>query len=202
MHNHRLAFLFAACAFFPACGGGSAPAPVTVVLRSSTLLDGYVFDGGVAELGNHIYVGDVTANTSVRGFVSFDLTPLPAGATVTSATLSMYQWVVIGTPYAVLGSQLVDHLDFGATLDPGDFALAALSSGFDTLASDDTIGPKLLSVTAQVVADLTAARVRSQFRIRFAVATDTDASEDSCSFRRADATTASEVPTLSVTYQP
>jgi hypothetical protein len=147
-------------------------------------------------------VGDVTANTSVRGFVSFDLTPLPAGATVTSATLSMYQWVVLGTPYASLGSQLVDHVDFGATLDSGDFALVALSSGFDTLSSDATVGPKLLSVTAQVVADLTAARVRSQFRIRFALGTDGDASEDSCSFRRADASTASEVPTLSVTYQP
>jgi hypothetical protein len=59
------------------------------------------------------------------GFASFDITGIPTNAIITSATLSLYQYNIINTPYSAFatGSIAVDHVDYGSTIDIGDFDL-------------------------------------------------------------------------------
>jgi hypothetical protein len=68
-----------------------------------------------------------------------------------------------------LGNVIVDHLDYGTSLDGSDYNLAALLANAGTLSTDATIQYKTLDVTALVQADRSASRPRSQFRLRFSI---------------------------------
>ena len=114
----------------------------------------------------------------MRGFLSFDLSSLPSGTTVKKATLRIYQKSVTGTPYTGANSLIVDHLDYGDSLEAADYDRSALSSNIGTLTQNSAIEWKDLAVTDSIKNDLSAGRTRSQFRIRFSQETDGDGSED------------------------
>lgn len=113
----------------------------------------------------------------LKGFVSFNLSSLPEGATITSAVLRVYQYNVAGDPYDKLGKVLVEHVSYDSleqgesgetaqakyTMEPLDNTIPA--DAF--LSTDATIGYKTLDVTAAVQADQGASRTRAQFRLRF-----------------------------------
>jgi len=141
---------------------------LTLRLPSQANLVGFVVNGIDVFNNTDPTAGDnAVGNSPDRGFYSFEIQSIPAGATIVSATLRAYQTSVIGDPYTTLGNVIVDHLDYGAALNASAFDAAALASNIGTLSSTPTLEYKALDVTASVVADRAAARARSQFRLRF-----------------------------------
>jgi hypothetical protein len=100
-----------------------------------------------------------------RGFCSFSLADVPAGAVVISATLRAHQGFSrgIGTNDPVI----VDHLDDYGALGDEDFAAQALADNIGTLSATTTEGDKSLAVFSAVTTDLAGGRARSSYRIRF-----------------------------------
>ena len=144
------------------------PTPVVKqkTLSSNTSLDGFQSSNGGGNKTLEIRAGR-NVNLVTRGFVSFDLSEIPAGAVIKEVNLRLYQAKIIGNPYGVGGSLKIDHINFGDSLDNPDYGLAALSSSFITLTSNNVIEWKDAIVTDQVKDDLANARSRSQFRIHF-----------------------------------
>lgn len=144
--------------------------------------------------------GDSTANTQVRGFVSYDMSALPAGVqTFEAANLNMNQTGGSGSPFATLGSVQLEHVNF-ATLDSASAFNATALLALGTISSDGTATVKSRSVLAAVQDDYAnrAARGnRTQYRLSFATATDTDGTPDVVRFA---APTAGIPSALSVTY--
>ncbi len=191
-------------------------APKTLTISSTAALDGVVFSnsGGVFNTNPTIRVGNVDATG--RGFVSFDLSSLPATVTaakIVSVNLVMYQETfdpVLTTcdPYVKLTNAtdklFVESVSFGATLNDAAFGLTALSK-IGNLSTTNVIESKTLDVTAAVKDDVTnkAARgSRSQFRLRFP--TDYSATTANCTVRltSAEGTVPANRPTLVIAYTP
>jgi hypothetical protein len=167
---------------------GAVPQPVTSAafditplsalivdtIVSTASLDGWVQSDGFANADRGgPGTGDLDSRAAgglgERQFYSFDLSSLPPTAQVTSAVVRLFQATVIGSPYGSLGNVVVDHLDYGTSLDGSDYNLAALLADVGTLSTDAVIQYKTLDVTARVQADRSAGRPRSQFRLRFSI---------------------------------
>ena len=155
------------------------PTP-TVVSKTMTLSASATLDGWRASNGggnSTLYIQAGRNNTLIeRGFVSFDISSIPAGATIESATLRLYQTEVIGDPYGSLGSLKIDHLNYGDSLENADYNASSISASFATLTSNATIEWKDVNVTDRLKDDITNSRSRSQYRLKFATeATGADA---------------------------
>lgn len=150
------------------------PALQTKTLNSTASLDGWRSSNNGGNSTWYVETGRNATLTS-RGYVSFDLTSIPAGAKVEQASLRMYQGAVVGTPYA--GNSIVaDHVDYGSSLGSEDYALTPLATAIGTLTSNAVIEWKDLVVTNLVKDDISNNRSRSQYRIRFVTeVTGTDA---------------------------
>lgn len=132
---------------------------------------------GLIEFTNPVYsvyssialsVGEGPAAGSYdRSFVGFDISSL-TGRTIVSATLRIYQDLA-SDPYgdSKLGNVLVDHVNFGTSLDSADFGAAALTSNIGAISTNSTLEWKTLDVTTYVQNDLNSGRTSSQFRLRF-----------------------------------
>ncbi len=168
-----------ACATVGCGGSGGGDDAETVVLPGTKAREGTVNPNG-ATVSNALNFGDTSSNVPIRAVLSFSLAPLPAGATVVSATLEIEQEDTgFGAPYTDLGNLLVDHVDLGAGVETTDFAGGTLSSGIAVISTSAGDGLRAADVTSAVLADLAAARGRSEFRLRFAVTTNNDGSQDS-----------------------
>ncbi len=193
------------------CGsGGQDNAPVTLTIFGTPEHTGAVSNTGTVSFLS-LYAGDTgdplamfSLGQSVRVFASFDISAIPPGAVVTSATLTLSARLVDATPFATLGAILVDQVVYGNVLEAGAYARSfPVNQGFTTLASDPALGPKSATVTVAVQDDLASPRTQSQFRLRFAVEDDLDADGDAMIFwTTAAAPLPSDSPTLVVTYQP
>jgi hypothetical protein len=86
------------------------PGEVTVTLTGQGNLDGYVI-GGMGSYNNQdIRVGNygtASGENVYRGFLSFDLSGIPAGANVQSIQLRFFQVDVVGDPYGKLDRPLI-----------------------------------------------------------------------------------------------
>lgn len=144
------------------------PTPVikTMTLSATASLDGFRSSNGGGNDGLDIRAGR-NVNLVTRGFVSFDITGIPASATITEATLRLYQTKTIGNPYGVGGNLKVDHLDYGTSLDDPDYGTASLISNFATVTTNASVEWKDVVATDQFKNDRSASRTRSQFRIHF-----------------------------------
>ena len=154
----------------------SSPTPTiqTKVINSTASLDGWRASNGGGNITWYIQTGRNATLTS-RGYVSFDLSSIPSGATITETSLRLYQKEVVGTPYSG-NSIVVDHVDYGSSLGSEDYALTPLASAIGTLSANPSIEWKDLGVTSYVKNDISSSRTRSQFRIRFLTeATGSDA---------------------------
>lgn len=207
-----LPLLLAAGISLAGCGGGGGtPTNVTFTLPSTGSLGGTVGSNGSVMLMNStpvpvILVGEQNpaagGQFGRRGFVSFDLGAIPAGATLLSATLTLFQAGVEAAPFASLGSILVDQVVYGNLLEAGAYARSFPSSqGFGSLSTDAALGLKSLVVTAQVQADRAALRTQSQFRLRFPIENNLDALTDLVQFWGTGISATAD-PSLVVTYQP
>lgn len=200
------AFLVCAAAFgFASCGGGSgASIAVTVSLFSNPGQQGSVNEAsGTAQSTTLLICGDFDLSPPIgpwRFLVTFDH-PTISGGSVTSAVLSLGQVAVAGSPYTVLGTVLVDHVDYGdGPPDSTDFLGSTLTSNVGTLSSDPTLAVKSLDVSSFVQADRTAGRTRSQFRVRFSPVEDNGgAIDDNARFEDANnGGTTGQVPLLQI----
>ena len=101
-----------------------------------------------------------------RSLCSFVLPSLPADADILSINLRVFQIEAFGAAEN-LGPVLVDHMDYGV-LDPDflDYSRTALTSNIGNFPIADAATFQTLDVAPEVNADLTASRVRSQFRLR------------------------------------
>jgi hypothetical protein len=156
-------------------------------LLSVAAADGYaLLSGGAEPIDDVAFLGD-DGNAVARSFFSFDLTPLAPGAVATGAVLRLFQGQLEGEPYVSLGNVTVDHMDYGATLDGTDYDLAPLTANIGVLSTTAALESKALPVLAAVTADLIAARLTSQFRLRFSLQdNDGDLAFDFVSFPTAE----------------
>jgi hypothetical protein len=99
--------------------------------------------------------------------VSFAIPTEIQGKTVDSASMRLYQAQIVGSPYTVGGNLMVDHVNYGSTLDNSAYTLTALSQSFATLTGNPVIEFKDVSVKDQLIDDLANGRANSQYRIHF-----------------------------------
>lgn len=196
-----------------ACGGGGGgsttpttpPGPVTVDIPPSITLSGWgsTTGGGALQAGGPtLYVGDLPNNDEARAIVTFPITGIPAGATVTAAELRIVQEVVQGTPYASFSWLAVESVDLEATFEAADlFGSAALSLAGALSPFTSALETKTLDVLSTVLADRTAARDQTSLRFFFAGAVSLNGVADRAGFSlpSGDPT---QMPMLRVTYQP
>ena len=114
----------------------------STTLYSSASLDGYVrSDGNTDASAVSMWVGDFftgAADIGVRGFVSFDISTL--SGTINSATLRVNQHQRSADPYVDLGGEVrVDHMNYGTSLDAGDYNAAALNSNIGIISNNNTL---------------------------------------------------------------
>ncbi|OGM02504.1 hypothetical protein A2115_00780 [Candidatus Woesebacteria bacterium GWA1_41_8] len=179
------------------------PTPVsqTMTLSAAASLDGFQSNNGGGNTGIEIRSGR-NSNLITRGFVSFDISGIPAGKTIDLATLRLYQTSITGNPYGVGGSLKVDHLDYGSSFENADYNASSLSSSFGTLTSNAAIEWKDLDVTDRLKADISSGRTRSQYRVHFATETiGGDVTGDFTNFESANNSTGTgNTPQLVVKY--
>jgi hypothetical protein len=156
-----------------ACHSSPAGPSTSVTFNSTASLDGWVQSDGVAvaNQGGPLVgdLDDVAPGVGYRQFYSFDLSTIPAGSHIVSATLRLYQAVASQASYTKLGTLIVDRVDLGAALDSTDYNAVALKANIGTLSTTTTIEYKTLDVTAAVQADVDTSRGKSQFRVRFSL---------------------------------
>jgi Big-like domain-containing protein len=120
-------------------------------------------------------IGDSSnGNSTYRGFVTFDLSGLPAQTQALSAAqLSLSIDTIRGTPFDALGNLVADHVSFDS-IDLDAFQSGPLGSAINVSSSAAAGAQLSIDVLSPVQGDL-AARGRSQFRFRFT--TDTDSND-------------------------
>ena len=191
------------------CGAGGgivSNSALTTQLPPIGGLDGFVDDHGFVEtagwLGG-ILIGDNSGNATAQGFLTFDLAAIPAGAQILEATLEIRQFNVSGTPYASMGSLLVDHVDVGGTLDASDWGATALDGNFATASQTDALGVLLVDVRDPIQADVFAGRTKSSFRLGFTALSDGDNAQDTAHIQDSEDSEGSGVlPAVTVRYRP
>jgi len=134
--------------------------------NNSVNVDGNISITGLVTTDLNLVVGDSLGEGGMRNVVGFDISSIPSGSTIVSATLRMYQYSITGTPYS-LGTIAVDHVNFSTSIDSGDYSGGTISSSIGTISNNTTVEYKTLAVTAHVQADLTAGRTSSQYRLGF-----------------------------------
>ncbi len=182
-----------------------------VVVGSTGTLDGYARSDNTASSSGSPAIGDkdgTLPNVGWRQLYSFDISSLPATATILSASLRLYQCSVAGLPYARLGNVLVDQVNYGNALSAGAYDGMTVVSNIGTLSTDSALGYRSLNVATRVQNDLMAARTASQYRLRFSLldrftngaddyAQFTDAEDSTCA-----GTTTNQPPQLAVSLRP
>lgn len=188
---------------------GNALVQPTPTIEFTTLRDLHVFAAPDESLAGHcatfecidahgaISIGDDDIDRSYRGFLTFDLTSLPEGILpehVQSATLTVYQMqavgfdgpgLVFGTGPNRMGDLLLEHVNYGTSLETSDYAIAPLESLVFSTSGD--VGWRSADVTDIVKADLVG-RVpsRAQFRLRFSLETNGNSETELVHFETAE----------------
>jgi Bacterial Ig-like domain len=166
-------------------------------------------DGVTACSGSRPCAGDSGSggNLQWKGFISFDITGIPAGvqsfefANLNLNQVSTFKDGVAGDPYGDLGGAVsLEHVNFDTMNLAAAFNPAALST-VGNISSNATLELKTLSVLAQVQNDYSnrvARGQRSQYRIVFPTVTDIDIKFDAAIFETP--TAATNPSTLTVRY--
>lgn len=124
--------------------------------------------------------GDQGGNHQVKCFLAFDISSIPADATITSATLGLTDnRIVLGNPFATLGKLSVYNVNYGNTLELSDFDGPKLS----TVWSGNSLPSEVIEVKSAVQNAVSSGKKYVQFRIEFTKKTDSDNSVDRIEFK-------------------
>lgn len=176
------------------------PSTQTQTITSQAALDGFESTNGGGNTTADIQAG--RNNTlATRGFVSFPLNSIPSGKTIDQATIRLYQKSKDGSPYVAGGNLMLDHLNYGSTLDNSDYNIAAILASFTTLSTSATTGEwREADVTDRVRDDIANSRTNSQYRLHFSTETiGGDVTGDFAHFEAAD-TGSGTIPQLFIRY--
>ncbi|MGH7339439.1 MAG: DNRLRE domain-containing protein [Candidatus Rokuibacteriota bacterium] len=198
-------------------GGFTAGGPTTVTFTSVASQDGYVLEssetsnaggsGSSTSTGTSaLRAGDATQDRQYKGFVSFNTSSIPDGATIVSATLRLRRGTVAGTnPFGTHGTCWADVQTGGfsgsTTLQTGDFQAAATA----VQAASLTNAPNNLDwseggLNAAGLAAINKSGT-TQLRVYFALGDNDDGGTDYIGWYSGDNATAANRPQLVVTYQ-
>jgi hypothetical protein len=125
-----------------------------------------------------ICIGDSSNSNSIyRGFLTFDLSSLPAETQgVSAAELSMTIDSIRGAPFAALGTLVAERVSF-STINLDALEAAALGPAIN-VSSSATVNSTLNADVLSLVEDDVLARGRSQLRFRFSITTNSDNAGD------------------------
>lgn len=140
----------------------------TVELFSIASEDGHVKKNG--DIGSEPNVGDMTpvrSDVATQAFLSFDISMIPTGATVESASLDLTTGSMFGNPFTYLGRLFV-YNDPYYSLAPDDFSVGPILPGalYETYGRPtEPFTSSLLTEAVQTQVDAGSARfkVRLQF---------------------------------------
>ena len=79
---------------------------------------GYVDKNG--KVGQTPMAGDTSNGVSIQAFISFDISGIPVGTTLSKAELDLSQFIMLGNPFGVLGAMGVFHHQY-ETLSKEEF---------------------------------------------------------------------------------
>ncbi len=139
----------------------------TVELFSIAAEDGHVRrDGYVSSEPN---VGDVTpvrSDVAMQAFLSFDISMIPSGVTVVSASLDLTSYTTFGNPFVHLGTMRVCSDQYGV-LDSDDFVVGPATGVLCAVSGtpSKSLASDLLTDAVQEQVD--AGRSRFQIRLQF-----------------------------------
>ena len=184
--------------------------PETVELKSQMSLDGFRANNGQGSTEDEILVGNgevvqPAGDLIARGFMSFDISGIPAGATIDSVELRFYQSKVTGDPYGKLVGLMLEQVSYGSSLDDAAYNAPATDSlPLDPL---EDAGQWYMIADASLVRwvqnDVAAGQSQFQVRLRFSVETDGDGLEDWISIQPSGSFLgSSRAPVLIITYVP
>lgn len=186
----------------------------TVTLPSIRQEDGWILEANVGSgTGGTVTsndattaglrMGDDATNRQYRSIVSFDTSTLPASTVVDSATLLMRRGIVSGS-VANLGTLKVDISTGGfggnASLQASDFQATATAAGVATVsvpANNGQIAGGSLNTAGLAAINLTG---RTQFRLAFTTATNSNAVADYLGCYASDNATPTNWPALQIVY--
>jgi hypothetical protein len=171
-----------------------------------------------------IWVGDLGVgypyftNSSLRAYLSFPLPSIPESYSLVNATMRLYQYTSRGyvplsdttyvstyfpvwnVAYGDTMKCIVSHVDYGLSLDLGDWAKGDVGNpytynpnvgeitweGIDEPNSHGEAGYRYLDITDCVLHDLAIGTIFNQYRIAFQINTDSDYGPDFVAFLSAD----------------
>jgi hypothetical protein len=149
------------------------PVPVehTVTLFSVAADDGHVKQGG----GTNPYpnVGDNTANEALQAFLSFNISGIPTGAVIKSASLDLTTGDVLGDPFAGLGWMRVYNDQYG-NLGNEDFTPGFPTGAIYTYSSKPVTPFTSTGLVNALQTQVNAGAPRFQVRLQFQNYTDGD----------------------------
>ena len=163
-------------------------------------------DGDLVRINyNYIASGDDSGNDELKGIVHFDISSIPAGAIIDSATFRVYYYGYNTPPTALPGDAKVDHiLSTTGNLTVGDFDSIALSSNIGQLVTTANRATypewRTLDVTTELQDDIDNSRSYSSYRSYISEGTDSDGVSDAYYFREWDYDSGSSAPELVVSY--
>jgi hypothetical protein len=186
--------------------------PLSASFQSVGRYDGWVLEssagsgvgGSLDAISQYLRLGDNGLNRQYRAILSFDTTSLPNTAVIIQVTLKVMQQSIAGTnPFTALGALNVDIRKpfFGTTvgLAASDFQATASKVGVGTLGITPVSMWYManLGSSANPYVNLSGT---TQFRLRFATASNKNGLADYVNLYSGDATTASDRPVLIIQY--
>ena len=154
---------------------------------------GYVINNGIYMVDNSygaFYVGDCWAAFQgsieyCRGFLAYPLPDIPENYSLNSSTLFVYQYFSVGNnvywDYPIFNLEtgdveppcLIEHINYGYSLEAGDFNLPALHPA-DTISTTPEQDWRSLEITEWVIDDIENNRPYTQSRLRLSLDYDLD----------------------------
>ena len=166
-------------------------AQYTVTLYSIATEDGNVREGSPGLNPHDLIVGDDPNNQARQCFLSFDISEIPTGATIKSASLALSVGEKLGWPFANLGSLRVYNDQYG-TLDSGDFTSGFPSGQMHTYHSLPNVPFTSSTLISKVQNRVNAGDSRFQVRLQFKDNTNYDSKIDAMRLAK---------PGLVITYE-
>jgi hypothetical protein len=150
-------------------GSSGSTGPGTTVNLNATSVGQVQSDGTVAA-GAH--AGDTAANTSVQGFVAFNISGIPSNATIEEVTVNFSNYATDSNPFAGLGC-LAAYPGVYFPLDAADYSVAG--SGADMQWCDGaTLSTSFIDDDAKDTLQAALGDPTLEYQLRFSSTTDND----------------------------